>query len=234
MAADARRSESGTPLRVARGMVERPTSLASSIRDGRRAAPMAAVPATRMPHGRPDAARRPHRTTPHPRRSRRCRHRRRGRGDAARLNGTPRSTVARVVRRAVPFRPCPTACPRPVRPSWRACGRDERPPARAGMSRPTTTEDEWWLAILWSPTTAGSCHSWTSPAAGPRPEPPLALLGPSFAGALERDDPRGRRAARPFGSERWSPPTTRPVPGGVPAAVRAGFRWGRASRRDAS
>src|SRR6185503_5390689 len=54
-----------------------------------------------------------------------------------------------------------------------------------GMSRPTTTEDEWWLAIVWVADAEGIVSFVDlAPAAGPRPEPPLTRLGPSLAGAL--------------------------------------------------
>ena len=101
-----------------------------------------------------------------------------------------------------------------------------RPPLRVGMSRPTTTDDGWWLAILWVADDDGSSRSSTSrrPPAR-RPEPPLARLGPSLAGALSGliledagrlcDPPRDRRRR----------PTIRPARGASRPAVRAAFRW---------
>jgi hypothetical protein len=54
-----------------------------------------------------------------------------------------------------------------------------------GMSRPTITEDEWWLAIVWVADADGIVSFVDlAPAGGPRPEPPLARLGPSLAGGL--------------------------------------------------
>ena len=56
---------------------------------------------------------------------------------------------------------------------------------RAGMSRPTTTEDGWWLAILWVADDEGVVPFVDlAPRGRTAPEPPLALLGPSLAGAL--------------------------------------------------
>jgi hypothetical protein len=52
------------------------------------------------------------------------------------------------------------------------------------MSRPTT-DDDWWLAILWVADDDGVVSFRDlAPAAGPPPDPPLARLGPSLAGSL--------------------------------------------------
>ncbi len=53
------------------------------------------------------------------------------------------------------------------------------------MSKPSTTEDGWWLALLWIADDDGvvPMRDLASPA-GPPADPPLARLGPSFAGAL--------------------------------------------------
>jgi hypothetical protein len=56
---------------------------------------------------------------------------------------------------------------------------------RVGMSRPTTTDDGWWLALVWVSDDEGVVPFVDlAPAGGPRPEPPLARLGPTLAGAL--------------------------------------------------
>ena len=69
---------------------------------------------------------------------------------------------------------------------------------RAGMSQPSTTDDGWWLALLWIADDEGvvPMRDLASPA-GPPAEPPLARLGPSFAGALSgmRPQPREEIAA---------------------------------------
>ena len=93
------------------------------------------------------------------------------------------------------------------------------------MSRPTTTEDGWWLAVLWV-TDGDDLASFRSvgPAAGPPPEPPLLRLGPVFAGSLsgmilEED---GRLSIR-LGPV--APPVDPTRPWETPLAIRAGFKW---------
>jgi hypothetical protein len=56
---------------------------------------------------------------------------------------------------------------------------------RVGMARPTTTDDGWWLAILWVLDDLGVVpFRDLAPAGGPPAEPPLLRLGPSLAGEL--------------------------------------------------
>jgi hypothetical protein len=56
---------------------------------------------------------------------------------------------------------------------------------RVGMSRPTSTDDGWWLAVLWVSDDRGlATFRDLGPAAGPAPEPPLLRLGPALAGEL--------------------------------------------------
>jgi len=96
---------------------------------------------------------------------------------------------------------------------------------RAGMSRPTTTEDEWWLAILWVADDEGIVPFVDlAPPAGPPPDPPLAFLGPSFAGALSGFilEDAGRLSIRLATVVPSDDPAR---PWRVPAAVRAAFRW---------
>ena len=53
------------------------------------------------------------------------------------------------------------------------------------MSRPTTTDDGWWLTVLWVVDDDGVVSLRDlAPAAGPPPDPPLARLGPALAGSL--------------------------------------------------
>ena len=96
---------------------------------------------------------------------------------------------------------------------------------RVGLSRPTVTEDEWWLALAWVADEEGIV-SFTdlAPIAGPRPEPPLAALGPSLAGALSGLilEDAGRLCIRLATVVPADDPTR---PWRVPAAVRAAFRW---------
>jgi hypothetical protein len=96
---------------------------------------------------------------------------------------------------------------------------------RAGMSRPTTTDDGWWLAIAWIGDDDGIVSfADLAPAAGPRPEPPLAILGPALAGGLSGMilEDQGRLAIRLATVAPADDPTR---PWRVAAAVRAAFRW---------
>ena len=96
---------------------------------------------------------------------------------------------------------------------------------RVGMSRPTTTDDGWWLAVAWIADDDGVVSFVDlAPAAGPRPEPPLAMLGPSLSGALSGMilEDAGRLSIRLATVAPADDPTR---PWRVPAAVRAAFRW---------
>ena len=56
---------------------------------------------------------------------------------------------------------------------------------RIGTSRPTTTDDGWWLAIMWVVDAQGVIpFRDLAPVSGPPAEPPLLRLGPSLAGEL--------------------------------------------------
>jgi hypothetical protein len=96
---------------------------------------------------------------------------------------------------------------------------------RIGMSRPTTTDDGWWLALVWITDEEGIVSfADLAPASGPSPTPPLARLGPSLAGALsglilEED---GRLCIRIATVVPADDPTR---PWRVPAAIRAAFKW---------
>jgi hypothetical protein len=96
---------------------------------------------------------------------------------------------------------------------------------RAGISRPATTDDGWWLAILWVADADGvvSMRDLAS-AAGPPAEPPLARLGPSLAGALSGMilEEAGRLSIRLATVVPADDPAR---PWRVPAAIRAGFKW---------
>jgi hypothetical protein len=93
------------------------------------------------------------------------------------------------------------------------------------MSQPTTTDDGWWLAIAWVADDGGVVSFVDlAPAAGPRPEPPLARLGPSLAGALSGLilEAAGRLCIR-LATVAAAEDPTRPWRG--PAAIRTAFRW---------
>jgi hypothetical protein len=56
---------------------------------------------------------------------------------------------------------------------------------RAGLTRPSETDDGWWLAHLWLADEAGIVDAAAVvPAAGPPPGTPLQAIGPRLAGAL--------------------------------------------------
>lgn len=100
-----------------------------------------------------------------------------------------------------------------------------RPDRRVGMSRPTRTDDAWWLAVLWAADETGVLEfTELGPEAGPPPDPPLARLGPAMAGALsgliaEED---GRLAIR---LAPVVPPVDPSRPWRAPAAIRAAIRF---------
>jgi hypothetical protein len=92
---------------------------------------------------------------------------------------------------------------------------------RAGMSRPSSGPDDWWLAIMWVVDDDGVVtFRDVGPAAGPPPGPPLDRLGPAFAGALSgliREE--GGRLAIRLGPVASSDDPARPWL--APVAVRA-------------
>ncbi len=96
---------------------------------------------------------------------------------------------------------------------------------RAGMSRPTTLDDGWWLAILWVADDAGVVSFRdVAPPAGPPPDPPLVRLGPALTGALsglilEADGRLSIRLAQ------VAQPDDPVQPWRSPLAVRAAFQW---------
>jgi hypothetical protein len=96
---------------------------------------------------------------------------------------------------------------------------------RLGMSQPTTTDDGWWLAIIWVTDDDGVVSFVElARAAGPSPEPPLVRLGPSLAGALSGLilEDAGRLSIRIATVVPADDPAR---PWRVPAAIRAAFRW---------
>jgi hypothetical protein len=95
----------------------------------------------------------------------------------------------------------------------------------AGMSRPTTTDDGWWLALLWIADDEGVVSLRDlAPPAGPPADPPLARLGPSLAGALSGMilEESGRLSIR---LATVVPADDPERPWRVPAAIRAAFKW---------
>jgi hypothetical protein len=96
---------------------------------------------------------------------------------------------------------------------------------RAGLTRPSTTDDGWWLAIAWIADDDGVVSFVDlAPPAGPRPEPPLAILGPALAGGLSGMilEDAGRLSIRLATVVPAGDPAR---PWRVPAAIRLAFRW---------
>ena len=88
-----------------------------------------------------------------------------------------------------------------------------------------TTDDDWWLAILWVADDDGVVSFRDlAPAGGPPPDPPLVRLGPALAGSLSGliFEEAGRLSIR---LATVVPADDASRPWRVPAAVRAGFKW---------
>lgn len=96
---------------------------------------------------------------------------------------------------------------------------------RVGMTNPSTTDDGWWLALLWVVDDEGVVSFRdVAPVAGPPADPPIVCLGPRLAGGLSgfiREED-GRLALR-LGPV--VPPDDPNSPWDAPAVVRAAFRW---------
>ena len=96
---------------------------------------------------------------------------------------------------------------------------------RAGMSRPSDAPDGWWLTLLWVSDDDGVVSFRdVAPAGGSPPDPPLARLGPSIAGALSGLilEDAGRLQLRIGG---LVPPDDEARPWRAPLAIRAAFRF---------
>ncbi len=101
----------------------------------------------------------------------------------------------------------------------------ETPPlVRVGMTQPSTTDDGWWLAVLFVHDDDGIVEAEElAPRSGPPPVPPLFVMGPAFAGALSglilEDGGRQqiRLALPPSSDERY--------PWRQPLVLRLAVRW---------
>lgn len=96
---------------------------------------------------------------------------------------------------------------------------------RAGMARPSDAPDGWWLTLMWVADDDGVVSFRdAAPAGGPPPDPPLARLGPSLAGALSGLilEDAGRLQLRVAG---LVPPDDETRPWRAPLAIRAAFRF---------
>jgi hypothetical protein len=98
-------------------------------------------------------------------------------------------------------------------------------PLQVGMSRPTTTDDGWWLAVLWvtDPDGVVTFRDLAS-AAGPPAVPPLLRMGPALAGELSGwiVEENGRLAIR---LNVIVPPDDPTRPWVVPAAMRLAIKF---------
>jgi hypothetical protein len=95
----------------------------------------------------------------------------------------------------------------------------------AGMGRPSSAPDGWWLAIVWVADDEGVVpFRDVAPTAGPPPDPPLARLGPALSGALSGLilEDAGRLQMR-LGLV--VPPDDPLHPWRVPLAIRSAFRF---------
>ena len=96
--------------------------------------------------------------------------------------------------------------------------------ARVGMTAPSTTDDGWWLAVLFVHDDDGILEAGEfAPRSGPPPAPPLHVMGPVLAGALsglileEGGRQQLRLALPPSADERR--------PWGQPLVLRMAVRW---------
>jgi hypothetical protein len=96
---------------------------------------------------------------------------------------------------------------------------------RAGMARPSSTAEGWWLAILWVADDSGVVSFRDlAPSSGPPPDPPVVRIGPAMSGALsglilEENGRLGIQLAP------VSPPEDATRPWSAPAAIRAAIRF---------
>jgi hypothetical protein len=93
------------------------------------------------------------------------------------------------------------------------------------MARPSDAPDGWWMTLLWVADDDGVVSFRdVAPAAGPPPDPPLARLGPSMAGALSGLilEDAGRLQVRVGALVGPEDPAR---PWRLPLAVRAAFRF---------
>jgi hypothetical protein len=92
------------------------------------------------------------------------------------------------------------------------------------MTPPSDLADGWWGCFVWAADEHGVIPaSEAAPLAGPPPGPPLARIGPSFAGALsgmlaEEDGRQCLRLALPGGSDPARPWQQ-------PLIVRVALKW---------
>lgn len=98
-------------------------------------------------------------------------------------------------------------------------------PYRAGIARPSTLTDDWWVTLLWVADEGGvASFRALASTAGPPADPPLARLGPSVAGHLSGMilEEEGRQMLR---LRLGVAPDDERLPWEAPLIVVAAFRW---------
>jgi hypothetical protein len=92
------------------------------------------------------------------------------------------------------------------------------------MLKPSIMEDGWWLTTLWVEDDEGVVDAYAvGPLAGPPPGPPLAVIGPTLAGALMGllDQEDGRQLIR----LRMPPADDEAQPWRRPLLILTALRW---------
>ena len=105
-----------------------------------------------------------------------------------------------------------------------ARGTDPGRAIRLGMAPPGSTEEGWWLAVLWAADEEGILDAReVAPPSGPPPDPPLLVLGPAFTGALSGlvAQEGGRQALR----LRLPPPADESRPWERPLLLQLAVKW---------
>jgi hypothetical protein len=93
-----------------------------------------------------------------------------------------------------------------------------------GMTQPTSTDDGWWLAVVWASDEDEIVSlREIAPHAGPPPGPPLLTIGPLFTGALSGllAEENGRQALR----LRVAGPDTDGAPWERPLVLQVALKW---------
>ena len=101
---------------------------------------------------------------------------------------------------------------------------DPGDPVQIGMGHPSQTDDGWWLTHLWVFDADGIIDTLRiAPRSGPPPGPPLAVIGPAFAGAMAGfiGEADGRRLVR----LKLHPAADESRPWERPLIVQLAVRW---------
>jgi hypothetical protein len=93
-----------------------------------------------------------------------------------------------------------------------------------GMTQPTSTEEDWWLVVMWASDEDEIVSLRDiAPKAGPPPGPPLLTVGPLFTGALSGllAEENGRQALR----LRLPGPDSEGTPWDRPLVLQVALKW---------